>query len=631
MAFLPVTKQEMDELSWDRPDFILITADAYVDHPSFGSAVISRVLESQGFKVAILPQPDWRDLNSFTVLGKPKYAFLINGGNMDPMVSNYTAAKKPRKTDAYSPGGKTGLRPDRATIVYSLAVRKLYKKVPVIIGGIEASLRRLGHYDYWDNKVRKSILIDSMADLLIYGMGERQTLEICKKIKSGESIKKITDIPGTCYRTQNPDLTNALLLPDFNEIKDHKLEFAKSFGVQYRNTDPVTGNVLVEKYSGEWVIQNPPAMPLSREELDWVHGLPYQRNYHPIYEALGGIKAIEEVKFSLISSRGCYGSCNFCALTFHQGRIVQSRSKESLLDEAKKIIEFPDFKGYIHDVGGPTANFRKPSCQKQLSEGVCKNKNCLAPEVCKKMEVDHSEFLDLLRALRGLKGVKKVFIRSGIRFDYLMEDRDDTFFKELVEHHISGQLKVAPEHISDNVLKYMGKPGNKVFSDFAEKYKELNKEAGKEQYLVPYFISSHPGGTLDDAIALGEYLRDTGLRSEQVQDFIPTPGTVSTVMFYTGFDPLTLEKVYVVNDALEKAMHRALLQYKKPENYDLVKTALIKCNRTDLIGNDHNCFISKTPPRGFINNRLKSQRSDSKKDLPVSQRAQKGYKKGSRR
>jgi len=589
--FLPINRFEMEKLGWDRPDFVVVTGAAYVDHPSFGTAIISRILENMGFKVAILALPDWKSLDSFKEFGKPRFAFLINGGNMDSMVSNYTASKKPRKTDVYAPGNVPGLRPDRASIVYSAAIKQVYKKVPIILGGIEASLRRMAHYDYWSNKVRRSIILDSKADLVIYGMGERQILEIGKRFKEGMSIKQMKDIPGTLYRTHSKPEFNAIYLPTFKEIIDSKKKFAESFKIQHTNTDPFNGSPLVEGYPGEWVVQNIPSKPLLEEELDWVHELPYKRDYHPSYKSRGGIKAIEEVKFSLISNRGCYGGCSFCALTFHQGRIVRSRSHESIIKEAIEITKQPDFKGYIHDVGGPTANFTKRACFKQESRGACPTKQCLAPEPCKLLEVDHSDYLKLLRELRSLDGVKKVFIRSGIRFDYLMLDKDETFFKELVEHHISGQLKVAPEHISDNVLRLMGKPGNRVFSNFSKRYKEINEELGKDQYLVPYFISSHPGSTLKDAIELAEYLRDTGLRSDQVQDFIPTPGTLSTAMYYSGYDPVTMKPVKSEMSPHEKAMQRALLQYKKPQNRELVREALILCKREDLIGRGEKCLI----------------------------------------
>lgn len=583
----------MESKGWERPDFVMVTGDSYVDHPSFGTAVIGRILENMGFKVGILAQPNWKNLDNFKEFGKPKYAFLVNGGNMDSMVNNYTAAKKLRKVDVYSPGGKPGLRPDRATIVYCAALKQIYKKVPIIIGGIEGSLRRMAHYDYWSDKVRRSIILDAKADLLIYGMGEHQILEIGRRFKAGMSIKQMKDIPGTTYRTHiKPEIDGAITLPTFKEILINKRSYAESFNLQHMNTDPFNANHLIEAYPGEWVVQNPPAKPLSRDDLDMVYELPYQRTYHPSYEKAGGIKAIEEVQFSLIINRGCFGACNFCALTFHQGRIVKSRSRESIIREAKEIINKPGFKGYIHDVGGPTANFTQPACFKQDKKGSCSHKQCLAPEPCKMLDVDHSEYLSLLRELRALPGVKKVFIRSGIRFDYLMLDNDDTFFRELVEHHISGQLKVAPEHVSEKVLKLMGKPENSVFSSFSKKYKELNDEIGKNQSLVPYFISSHPGSTLKDAVELAEYLRDTGLRSDQVQDFIPTPGTLSTAMFYSGYNPVTMSPVKSELSVHDKALQRALLQYKKPQNKELVREALIRCDREDLIGKGDKCLIS---------------------------------------
>lgn len=619
--FLPLNRAEMDEKGWDRPDFVLVTGDAYVDHPSFGSAVISRILESQGFKVAILAQPDWKNPDAFREFGKPRFAFLVNGGNMDSMVNNYTAAKRPRKTDVYSPGGQPGLRPDRATIVYSAVLKQIYKKVPLIIGGLEASLRRMSHYDYWSDKVRRSMILDAKADLLIYGMGEHQILEVGRRFKAGNSIKQMKDIPGTTYRTHTkPEMEDAIFLPVFKDVVSSKKSYAESFKFQHMNTDPFCSKPLIEEYPGEWVVQNTPSKPLVREELDMVYELPYQRTYHPSYEKSGGIKAIEEVQFSLIINRGCYGGCNFCALTFHQGRIVMSRSSASILKEAKDIIKHPDFKGYIHDVGGPTANFMAPACYKQDKKGACPTKQCLAPEPCKMLDIDHSEYLSLLRELRTLPGVKKVFIRSGIRFDYLMLDKDDTFFRELVEHHISGQLKVAPEHVSDNVLKLMGKPGNSVFSSFAKKYKQLNEELGKNQFLVPYFISSHPGSSLKDAVELAEYLRDTGLRSDQVQDFIPTPGTLSTAMFYSGFNPETMKPVKSELTPHDKALQRALLQYGKPQNRELVREALIKCGREDLIGKGDKCLIS-----GKISKQDFSPQRNNNKKRPQQKRSKKRY------
>ncbi|MGL1891067.1 MAG: YgiQ family radical SAM protein [Spirochaetaceae bacterium] len=623
--FLPINRREMEQLGWERPDFVVVTGTAYVDHPSFGTAVISRVLESQGFNVAILAQPDWKNLDSFKEFGKPKFAFLVNGGNMDSMVSNYTASKKPRKTDSYSPGDKAGLRPDRATIVYSAALKQIYKKVPIILGGIEASLRRMAHYDYWSDKIRRSIILDAKADLVIFGMGERQILEIGERFKKGLSIKNMKDIPGTLYRThQKPEQVEGIkFLPTYKDIMTSKRKFALSFKTQHLNTDPYTSSIIVEEYPGEWVVQNIPSKPLLREELDWVHELPYVRSPHYSYDKLGGVKAIEEVQFSIISNRGCYGGCNFCALTFHQGRIVRSRSHDSIIKEAKEIIKHPDFKGYIHDVGGPTANFTKPACYKQTQRGSCPTKQCLAPEPCKMLEVDHTEYLNLLRELRSLPGVKKVFIRSGIRFDYLMLDPDDTFFRELVEHHISGQLKVAPEHVSDPVLKLMGKPGNSVFSEFSKKYKEINDELGKNQFLVPYFISSHPGSSLEDAIELAEYLKDTGLRSDQVQDFIPTPGTLSTAMFYSGFDPMTMNPVVSQISPEDKAKQRALLQYGKPENRELVRCALIEAGREDLIGNGDKCLIPKAKNRSLMNSKNSSSNRNSSRNYKGNNKTRK--------
>lgn len=591
--FLPLNRKEMDKIGWDRPDFIMVTGDAYVDHPSFGAALIARLLEEEGFRVAILAQPDWKDSRSFKEFGRPRLAFLVTGGNMDSMVSNYTAARKPRKNDVYSPGGKTGRRPDRATIVYSAAIRQAFKKMPLIIGGMEASLRRLAHYDYWSDKVRRSILLDSKADILVYGMGEHQILEIARRMDAGERIKEIRDIRGTVYRTDmKPEQDNSIiLLPDYSEICKDKKAFARSFRTQYLNTDPFNGKTLVEPCGSEWVVQNPATFPLNEKEMDRLYELPFRREIHPFYQNEGEIKALEEVLFSLVSNRGCYGGCSFCALNFHQGRIISSRSRESLLKEAEILVSDNRFKGYIHDVGGPTANFRKPACSKQLKSGACPDKSCLSPEPCPALEVDHTEYLSILRALRAINGVKKVFVRSGIRYDYLLLDKDETFFHELVQHHISGQLKVAPEHISDRVLTIMGKPGRKVFDSFRNRFAQINKEEGKKQFLVPYLISSHPGSTLDDAVELAQYLRDSGLRADQVQDFIPTPGTLSTAMFYSGYNPLTMKRIHVVRDPREKAMQRALLQYKKPQNRQLVEEALRLCGRTDLIGTGQKCLI----------------------------------------
>lgn len=591
--FLPMTMEDMKKRGWNEVDFTYVIGDAYVDHPSFGHAIISRILEANGYKVGIISQPDWKDKNSINVFGRPRLGFLVSGGNMDSMVNHYSVSKKRRNTDAFTPGGVMGKRPDYATIVYCNLIRQTYKDVPVIIGGIEASLRRLGHYDYWSNKVKRSVLLDSGADLLSYGMGERSVVEIADALNAGIDVKDITFISGTVYKSRTlENLYDYIELPAFENIRESKETYAKSFYIQYCNTDPFVAKTLAEGYNnGIYVIQNPPAKPLSQSEMDRVYALNYMRNYHPVYEAAGGIPAINEVKFSLVSNRGCFGGCSFCALTFHQGRIIQTRSHESILNEAVQMTWDKDFKGYIHDVGGPTANFRHTSCEKQLTKGVCPNKQCLFPKLCKNLRVDHSDYLKLLRKLRELPKVKKVFIRSGIRFDYLMCDKDDTFMREMVEHHISGQLKVAPEHISDNVLKLMGKPENSVYENFIRKYKKLNEEMGKKQFVVPYLMSSHPGSTLKDAVALAEYLRDLGYMPEQVQDFYPTPATISTCMYYTGYDPRTMEKVYVPVNPHEKAMQRALIQYRNPKNYDLVHEALIKAGRTDLIGFTKECLI----------------------------------------
>lgn len=592
-GFLPVSTKDMAQRKIKQLDFVYVTGDAYVDHPSFAHAVISRVLEHHGYSVGIIAQPDWKDDKSITVLGEPRLGFLVSGGNMDSMVNHYSVSKKRRRTDAFSPGGVMGKRPDHATVVYSNLIRKTYKKTPVIIGGIEASLRRLAHYDYWSDSLKHSILLDSGADLLSYGMGERSIVEIAEALDSGLDIKDITFIDGTVYRTSHlEDVYDVMKLPSYESLTEDRLNYARSFYIQYCNTDPFSGKRLAEEYpNGIAVVQNPPQKPLTQDEMDIVYGLDYQRTWHPMYDSDGGVPAIEEVKFSLVSNRGCYGGCNFCALTFHQGRIIQTRSHESLLNEAKKFIEDKDFKGYIHDVGGPTANFRQPSCEKQLEKGVCVKRQCLFPKPCKNLQVDHSDYLQLLRKLRALPKVKKVFIRSGIRFDYLIEDKDDTFFRELIQYHVSGQLKVAPEHISDEVLEKMGKPENAVYRKFVDKYKKLNKAYGMNQFLVPYLMSSHPGSTLKEAIDLAEYLRDLGYMPEQVQDFYPTPSTISTCMYYTGVDPRTMQPVYVPKNPHEKAMQRALIQYRDPKNYDLVKEALLKEHREDLIGFGSECLI----------------------------------------
>jgi len=591
--FLPISRVDMEKRGWDSVDFVYISGDAYVDHPSFGHAVITRTLEAHGYKVGIIAQPDWKDKKSITVFGEPRLGFLVSGGNMDSMVNHYSVSKKQRKSDAYTPGGVMGKRPDYAVVVYGNLVRQFYKQTPVILGGIEASLRRLAHYDYWSNKLKRSILLDSGADLISYGMGERSIVEIAEALESGIAVSDITFIDGTVYKTNSLDsVYDAEILESFPELQSDKLNYARSFYKQYCNTDPFTGKRLVERYTDHlYVIQNPPAKPLSQSEMDRVYSYPYARTFHPSYEAAGGIPAIEEVKYSLISNRGCFGGCSFCALTFHQGRIIQSRSHESMLAEAGQFVWDKDFKGYIHDVGGPTADFRFPACDKQLEHGACKEKQCLFPKPCRNLKADHKDYLKLLRKLRELPNVKKVFIRSGIRFDYVMADKDDTFFRELCEHHVSGQLKVAPEHVSDTVLQYMGKPGNDVYQAFSGKYKRINQQLGKKQFLVPYLMSSHPGSTLKEAVALAEYLRDLGYMPEQVQDFYPTPSTISTCMYYTGVDPRTMKPVYVPVNPHEKAMQRALIQYRNPKNYHLVMEALKKADRTDLIGFDKKCLI----------------------------------------
>ena len=593
-GFLPISRQDMEERGWEQCDFVYVIGDAYVDHPTFGHAIISRVLESRGYKVGIISQPDWKDSRSVCALGEPRLGFLVMAGNMDSMVNHYSVSKRRRTTDAFSPGGVMGRRPDYATMVYCNLIRRSYPHKPIVIGGVEASLRRLAHYDYWSDKMKRSMLLDSQADLLLYGMGERSIVEVADALASGIDIGSITWIPGSVYASRElpDDGLPQIVLPDYASLLQDKINYAKSFYLQYCNTDPFSARRLVEPYGEhEFVVQNPPQKPLTQMEMDDVYDLPYMRTYHPSYESAGGVPAIAEVKFSLQSNRGCFGACSFCAITFHQGRIVQTRSHESILAEAEKITQDPEFKGYIHDVGGPTANFRHPACEKQLEHGACPNRQCLFPTPCKNMTVDHADYLALLRKLRQVKGVKKVFIRSGIRFDYLLADPDDSFFRELVEHHVSGQLKVAPEHISDTVLDLMGKPRNSVYRKFIAKYKQINEETGKNQFLVPYLMSSHPGSTLKEAIALAEYLRDLGYMPEQVQDFYPTPSTISTVMFYTGIDPRTMKRVYVPTNPHEKAMQRALIQYRDPKNYDLVREALQLAGREDLIGFGPKCLI----------------------------------------
>lgn len=611
-GFLPVSKEELTERGIHQLDFVYVTGDAYVDHPSFGTAIISRVLEANGYTVGIIPQPDWKDEKSVTVLGRPRLAFLVSAGNMDSMVNHYFVSKKRRPGDAYTPGGEAGKRPDHAVAVYGNLIRRSYKDVPVIIGGVEASLRRLAHYDYWSDSFKRSVLLDSQADLISYGMGERSIVEIADALNSGIAVKDITFIAGTVYKTKDiSGVYESILLPSYEEMREKPEAYADSFRQQYQNTDPVNGKYLIEPYpNGVYVVQNPPARPLTTEEMDAVYDLPYQRTYHPSYEEKGGVPAIAEIQFSLISNRGCFGGCNFCALTFHQGRTVQVRSHASIIKEAEKMTKEPGFKGYIHDVGGPTANFRRPSCEKQLSMGVCRERQCLFPKPCKNLTVDHSDYLELLRKLRSIPGVKKVFIRSGIRFDYLMADADDAFFRELVEHHVSGQLKVAPEHISDAVLSKMGKPSNDVYEKFVRKYHMMNEQMGKKQFLVPYLMSSHPGSTLGEAIKLAEYLRDLGYMPEQVQDFYPTPSTVSTVMYYTGIDPVSGKKVYVCRNPHEKAMQRALIQYRNPKNYDLVREALAKAGREDLVGFDKKCLIR--PRKGEKAGSVREEKKESR-------------------
>ncbi len=624
--FLPICKQDMIDRGWEQLDFVLVTGDAYVDHHSFGTAIISRVLESAGYKVGIIAQPDWKTTDDFMKLGKPRLGFLVNSGNMDSMVNHYSVSKKHREKDMYSPGAKMGLRPDRATIVYCNKIREAYKNVPVIIGGIEASLRRFAHYDYWSDKVRKSMLVDSGADMLIYGMSEKQIVEVANALNDGFEPKYIRHINGTCYVADSLDeiYDDYVLIPSYKEVCDDKIKYVQAFKVQYDEQDPYRGKAIVQKHSDKYVVQNKPEIPLNRSELDAVYALPYQKTYHPVYKKDGGIPAIEEVKFGIVSSRGCFGSCSFCAITFHQGRAVQSRSQNSIVDEAVGITKLPDFKGYIHDVGGPTANFRKAACKKQVTKGACKNRQCLHPEPCKNLEVDHSEYLQLLRKLRKLPDIKKVFVRSGIRYDYVMADKDNKFLRELIEHHVSGQLKVAPEHIAEEVLHHMQKPAGNMYDKFRQKFFAINEQLGKKQYLIPYLMSSHPGSTLNSAIELAEYLRDTAYQPEQVQDFYPTPGTLSTTMFYTGIDPLTMQPVYVPKSKTEKAMQRALLQYRAPRNYDLVHSALVQAGREDLIGIGQRCLIKPKELRPYANriagSKNKNSNSRNSNNKPVGKR-----------
>ena len=599
MAFLPMSKRDMRDRGWDAVDFVYVCGDAYVDHPSFGAAMICRLLEAHGYRVGIIAQPDWRDPASMAVFGEPRLAFLVSAGNMDSMVNHYTVAKKHRSKDAYSPGGQMGLRPDRACIVYGNLIRRTFKKTPIILGGIEASLRRLAHYDYWSDKIKRSVLLDSGADMISYGMGEKSIVAIADALDSGLSVGDLTFIPGTVYRTRDTThVVDPVVLPTFEELEADRLAYARSFGTQIKNLNPFLAHPLVEEYPHSvFVVQNPPSEPLSTTEMDAVYDLPYERRWHPSYDRAGGIPAFDEVRFSLTSNRGCMGDCSFCALNFHQGRIIQARSHDSILAEARELVQDPQFKGYIHDVGGPTANFRVPACPKQLTRGACDDRRCLSPEPCKSLRVTHRDYLKLLRKLRSLPGVKKVFVRSGVRFDYAMLDDDPTFVRELCKYHVSGQLRVAPEHVSDEVLRVMGKPPRAVYDAFAQRFEEVNRELGLKQYLVPYLMSSHPGSTLKSAVELAEYCRDLGFNPEQVQDFYPTPSTVSTCIYATGVDPRTMEKVYVARSPHEKAMQRALVQYRDPKNRELVLEALHKAGRMDLVGYGEKCLIRPSKPR----------------------------------
>lgn len=593
LAFLPVSKEDMESRGWWWYDFLIVTGDAYVDHPSFGPTVIARVLEEEGFRVAILAQPDWHSAEAFKAMGRPRLGVMIGSGNLDSMVAHYTAAKKRRSEDFYSPGKKAGLRPDRAVIVYANRAREAFPDTPIIIGGLEASLRRFAHYDYWEDKVRRSALVDAGADLLVYGMGEYASIEIARRLKKKQPVSSMADIRGTAFMASDPGECKfeSVTVPSFEAVSSNTEDYANATRVEYQEHDPVRGKAIIQQHDRRYLIVNPPAMPLSAQELDRVAELPYTRQYHPMYEALGGVPAIEEVKFSVIHNRGCFGGCNFCALAFHQGRMVTSRSHESVIREVTALTKLPDFKGYINDVGGPSANFRHPSCKKQLKYGMCADKRCLAPTPCKNLDADHSDYLSLLRKLRAIPGVKKVFVRSGIRYDYMLEDKNQDFFQELVNYHISGQLKVAPEHCIDSVLDYMGKPHIGVYEKFMDQYRRLNDRYSKEQYVVPYLMSSHPGSTLQDAVALAEYLNRRGRQPEQVQDFYPTPGTISTCMYYTGIDPMTMKRVYVAKTPHEKALQRALLQWKRPDKRKLVIEALKAAGREDLIGYGPECLV----------------------------------------
>ncbi len=609
--FLPMSRQEMKDLGIEQLDFLLVTGDAYVDHPSFGPAIVGRLLEDAGFSVGLIAQPDWRTDIDFGKLGRPRLAALVSGGNLDSMVSNYTAAKKPRRQDDYSPGGIGGRRPDLATIVYANKLRQVMKGVPIIIGGIEASLRRLAHYDWWGDRVRRSILIDSRADVLVYGMGENTIVTLARHLAAGDWNQALSSMRGICYSgKQVPDESAAVFLPSYEEVEANKRDYARAFKLAYWENDPRNGRVVAQRHGDQYVIQQPPALPLTTEQLDHVYELPYMRRAHPAYEVFGGVPALQEVQFSITSHRGCFGSCSFCALTAHQGRIIQRRSTESLLAEARLLTKLPGFKGYIHDVGGPTANFHEVACQSQEVRGACRGKQCLHPDVCRNLKIDHNEYLEVLRQMRVIPGIKKVFVRSGLRYDYLLADQCDDFLNELVEHHISGQLKIAPEHISRRVTDLMGKPGRAVFDEFRTRYQAVNEAKGRKQFLVPYFMSSHPGSTMREAIELAEYLRDTGMRPEQVQDFIPTPGSLSTAMFYTGIDPLTGKEVHVPCSEQEKSMQRALLQYWQPKNYRLVLQALQEAGREDLIGYGPKCLIAPPRPRATREEDQGSRRKD---------------------
>ena len=616
--FLPVSKADMEERGWWWYDFLLVTGDAYVDHPSFGTAVIGRVLEAEGYRVAVLAQPDWHSADAFRAMGRPRLGVMIGSGNLDSMVAHYTAAKKRRSEDFYSPGKKAGLRPDHAVIVYANRAREAFPDLPIVIGGLEASLRRFAHYDYWDDKVRRSALADAGADILVYGMGEYATREIARRLKKKEPVGSLTDIRGTAVLVSDPSACayDSLTLPSFEAVSTNMTDYADATRVEYEEHDPVRGKALIQPHGNRYLIVNPPAMPLSTEELDFVAELPYTKQYHPMYEPMGGVPAIEEVKFSVIHNRGCFGGCNFCSLAFHQGRMVTSRSHESVIREVTALTKFPDFKGYINDVGGPSANFRHPSCAKQVKYGMCAQKRCLAPTPCPNIDADHSDYLALLRKLRNIPGVKKVFVRSGIRYDYMLEDKNQEFFAELVKYHISGQLKVAPEHCIDSVLDYMGKPHIGVYEKFMDQYRRLNDKYSKEQYIVPYLMSSHPGSTLQDAVALAEYLNSKGRQPEQVQDFYPTPGTISTCMYYTGLDPITMKPVYVAKSYHEKAMQRALLQWKRPDKRKLVIEALKEAGREDLIGYGPKCLVRPDAPTGKPAGK-KAEKTPEKKAPPA--------------